>query len=185
MEADVGRLQDLNREDLNDNGKEVWDLIAAVRRSASGPYSVVIHVPELARRVVSNEDYFRFEGTLNDADRELVTLATAREAGARFAWAVHEGAARRNGVSPEAVEAVRTLAVLDGLSERDQVLIAVTRSLCRTHTLDQELYGRAFAELGERTLIETVALVGHYSTIGLLLNTFDVAPPEGVPSFDR
>jgi 4-carboxymuconolactone decarboxylase len=179
----MSRLQDVKRDDLSDEGKEVWDTIAAVRSGVSGPYGVVIRVPELARQVVNSEDYFRFKSTLTAAERELVTLATAREAGARFAWAVHERAGMRDGIDAQTIDAVRRQGPLDSLTPRDRILVEVTRSLCRDHTLPADLYGRALAELGERTLIETVALVGHYSTIGLLLNTFDVAAPAGTPSF--
>jgi len=42
---------------------------------------------------------------------------------------------------------------------------------------------RGIAELGERGLIETVTLVGHYTMIGGILNSFDVEPPEGARTF--
>jgi hypothetical protein len=45
------------------------------------------------------------------------------------------------------------------------------------------LYARALADLGERQLVEVVALTGHYSLIGLLLNGFAVPPREGSPGF--
>jgi hypothetical protein len=45
------------------------------------------------------------------------------------------------------------------------------------------LYTQALAELGRRQLIETVALIGHYSLIGLTVNAFDVAPPDKSSTF--
>src|SRR5437660_89350 len=115
-EGPVSRLRDLHRDDLTDEGKEVWDTIAAVRSSVSGPYGVVIRVPGLARQVVNSEDYFRFQSTLTAAERELVTLATARESGARFAWAVHERAGLRDGIMQQTIDAVRSQGALDSLA---------------------------------------------------------------------
>jgi hypothetical protein len=45
------------------------------------------------------------------------------------------------------------------------------------------LYTRAHVELGRQQLIEIVALVGHYSLIGLTVNAFDVAPPDESSTF--
>jgi len=61
--------------------------------------------------------------------------------------------------------------------------VEIVRTLLRTHTLPDELYSRALAELGRQQLIETVALAGHYSLIGLTVNAFDVAPPENSSAF--
>lgn len=180
----MSRLSDVKREDLDEAGKATWDRIAAARLSVSGPYSVVIRVPALAERVVALEDFFRFEGTLTDAERELVTLATVRESEARFGWAVHVRGAQRSGTRPEAIGVVRTLATLGELTQRERVLVELTRSLCRTRSIPQDVFERARAELGEETLVQAVTLVGHYSMIGLLLNGFEVAPPAGGASFD-
>ena len=86
----MSRLPTLNREALDPEGQAVWDRIASVRSGVRGPFGVLIHVPALADRIRALEDYFRFDSTLSAADRELITLAVAREAGARFAWAVHD-----------------------------------------------------------------------------------------------
>jgi hypothetical protein len=61
--------------------------------------------------------------------------------------------------------------------------VEVVRTLLRTHELPDALYARGLAELGRQQLIETVALAGHYSLIGLAVNAFDVAPPENSSTF--
>src|SRR5215212_8523069 len=167
----MARLPTLTREALAPEGQEVWDRIAAVRDGVRGPYEVLIRVPALADRVRALEDYFRFEAALSDAERELIILATGRELGARFAWGVHEPRARQVGTRPEAIKAVRDNGPLDGLTPRERLL-------------SDDLYARALADLGERQLVEVVALTGHYSLIGLLLNGFAVPPREGSPASD-
>jgi hypothetical protein len=37
--------------------------------------------------------------------------------------------------------------------------------------------------LSRRQLIEAIALVGHYSAIGFVVNAFDVKAPEGSKTF--
>ncbi len=174
----MGRLPETTRDALPPEGQVVWDRIAAVRVGVRGPYSILIHVPDLADRVRALEDYFRFESTLSAADRELVTLVVGHEMGAQFGWAIHVPAALKAGLSAEAIEALRMDGPLASLSPRELLLVEIARTLLRTRTLPDALFARGLAVLGERTLVEVVILAGHYSMIGLILNGFNVPPPE-------
>jgi 4-carboxymuconolactone decarboxylase len=179
----MSRLPAVSRDALDPQAQAVWDRIAAVRGGVRGPFGVLIHVPPLAGRVAALEDYFRFEAALPEVDRELVILAAAREMGARYAWVRHEHRGREAGMRPEAIEVVRALGPLDGLTAREALLVEITRSLLRTRALPDELFARGLAELGERQLVELVALVGHYGLVGFVLNAFAVPPPDDSPTF--
>ncbi len=179
----MSRLPDVNRDALAPGDQAIWDRIAAVRTGVRGPFGVLMHVPALADHVAALEDYFRFNAALPAADRELVIMVTAREMGARYPWARHEARGREVGTREEAIEAVRLNGTLEQLTARERLLVELVRSLLRTRALPDELYTRAVAELGRQQLIETVALAGHYSLIGLTVNAFDVAPPENSPTF--
>jgi 4-carboxymuconolactone decarboxylase len=179
----MSRLPAVNRDTLAPDDQAVWDRIAAVRTGVRGPFGVLMHVPALADRVAALEDYFRFNAALPAADRELVIMATAREMGARYPWARHEVRGREVGTRAEAIEAVRLNATLEQLTARERLLVEVVRTLLRTRGLPETLYARALAELGRQQLIETVALAGHYSLIGLAVNAFDVGPPDNGPTF--
>jgi len=172
----MSRLPALSREALDPEGQAVWDRIASVRSGVRGPFGVLIHVPALADRIRALEDYFRFDSTLSAADRELITLAVAREAGARFAWAVHEVRAREAGIPAETIELLRANGELAGLAPREQLFVEVARALLRTRALPDDLYARALDQLGQRTLVEVVTLAGHYTMIGYIINGFDVTP---------
>lgn len=179
----MSRLPTINRDALAPNDQAVWDRIAAVRTGVRGPFGVLMHIPALADRVAALEDYFRFNAALPAVDRELVIMATAREMGARYPWARHEARGREVGTRTEAIEAVRLNSTLEQLTARERLLVELVRTLLRTRALPDDLYTRALAELGRQQLIETVALAGHYSLIGLTVNAFDVAPPENSPTF--
>jgi 4-carboxymuconolactone decarboxylase len=179
----MSRLPGINREALAPDDQAVWDRIAAVRTGVRGPFGVLMHVPALADRVAALEDYFRFNAALPAVDRELVIMASVREMNARYPWARHEARGREVGTTTEAIEAVRVNGTLERLTARERLLVEVVRTLLRTHALPDALYTRALAELGEQQLIETVALAGHYSLIGLAVNAFDVAPPDNSSTF--
>jgi len=179
----MSRLSPVNREALEPEDQAVWDRIAAVRTGVRGPFGVLMHVPSLAERVAALEDYFRFNAALPAVDRELVIMATAREMGARYPWVRHEARGREVGTRTEAIEAVRTNAGLERLTSRERLLVELVRNLLRERTLPDALYMHGLAELGRQQLIETVALVGHYTLIGLTVNAFDVAPPDNSQTF--
>src|SRR5207248_106787 len=123
----------------------------------------------------------RFEGTLSGADRELAILAVGREMGARYEWAAHEPIARREGVRPEAIEAVLTHGSLEGLSEREWLIVEVARGLLRHHAISDDLFAAAREALGQQGLVELVALVGYYGMIAMALVGFGVEPEGEAP----
>jgi 4-carboxymuconolactone decarboxylase len=180
----MARLPAIDREQMSPDAQKIFDRILAGRSSAAarGPTAALMHVPTLADRVFTLEDYFRGpEVELPPADRELVILAVAREAGAKFAWARHEARANEAGVNQQAIEALRTQGSTSGLAPREQLLIEVTQTLLRTWDVPQALYERALKELGQRQLIETIVLIGNYVLIGSVIKTFDIQ--ESAPTF--
>ncbi len=176
------RLPSPTRESLSPEAQAIWDRIAATRSTGMrGPSAILMNIPDLADRVDQVEGYFRTEAELSPADRELVILATVREMDARFAWARHEARAKDAGTRQEAVEVLRAKGPSNSLTPREQAFVDLARTLLRTKSLPQDLFDRALKELGQKQLIETVALMGQYSLIGLVINAFDI--PEDSKTF--
>src|SRR5215204_976889 len=84
-----GRLPIVKREDLSPEDEVHWDAVASTHRGAvAGPFGALIQVPKMAGRVSDLEGYFRFEGLLPAADRELVVITVTHELGAVFPYAI-------------------------------------------------------------------------------------------------
>ena len=177
------RIPSAKREELSPEHQQIWDHIHAARSGGGGPYSILLHVPALAGYVAATEDYFRLDSGLSDADREIVILAAARELGAHYPWMRHEVRARQAGVSSEVIETLRAKGSFAGFTPREKLLADIPLSLARQHGLSDDLFARAERELTRRQLVEVIALVGHYSTIGFVANTFDIKAPEGSQTF--
>ena len=74
-----------------------------------GPVSVMINVPELARRGEHFRAYIRGdESSLPLNVRELAMILTAREMDCQFIWTAHCAFARQAGLSDELVNNLRT-----------------------------------------------------------------------------
>jgi len=179
----MSRIPSAKREELSSEHQRIWDHIHAARSGGGGPYSMLLHVPALAGHVAATEDYFRLNSALSDADREIVILAAARELGAHYPWMRHEIRARQAGVRGEVIETLRAKGSLAGFTPREKLLAEIPLSLAREHGLSDDLFARAERELSRRQLIEVIALVGHYSTIGFVANAFELPAPAGSQTF--
>ncbi|HXH84355.1 MAG TPA: carboxymuconolactone decarboxylase family protein, partial [Candidatus Tectomicrobia bacterium] len=91
-----------SREGLSPAQQEAWDAIAESRGRVVGPFAVLLHSPEVARRVAALGHLLRFEGRLSAVERELAILAVARALDCQFEWAAHAPLARRAGVREDA-----------------------------------------------------------------------------------
>lgn len=179
----MSRLPAVTRESMASEHRAIWDRITAHRSGAGGPYSMIMHSPVLADRVAAVEDYFRFDSSLPTVDKELVILAVAREMGAHYPWTRHERRAREAAMRPELLETLRANGAADTLTPRERLLVEMARGLVREGSLSEELFARAKSELSAEQIVETVALIGHYTTIGYVANAFDLKAPDGSRTF--
>jgi 4-carboxymuconolactone decarboxylase len=71
-----------------------------------------------------------------------------------------------------------------GLADDDAVIVRVAIELNRSNSVADGTYAAALARLGERRLVELVALVGYYTMVAMTLNAHEIPLPEGVaPAF--
>lgn len=178
----MARLPELDPSALSEEQQRVHDAIASgPRGSARGPFAVWLRNPELADRIQQVGEYLRFHANLPDRLRELAILATARFFTAQFEWFAHRPIAEKSGLSPAIIEAIARREVPRFTDPDEELVYAVATTLHRVHELDDALYDRALARLGEARLVELVAVVGYYSLVALSLNAFRVDVPDGAP----
>lgn len=102
------RLPRIKKEELDEKGKEIFELIDKTRGGVWGPYTALMQIPDLANRVASVGEYLRFHGELPGAEREFAILCSAKENQSKFEWIVHEPVAIKEGTKKEAIEYLRT-----------------------------------------------------------------------------
>lgn len=179
----MSRLPALSRDKLSAENQAIWDRVMSGRTGGGGPYGVLIYAPMMAEHFSAVENYFRHDGMLDTKDKELVILAAARELGARYPWSRHEIRGRQAGVRAETIEALRTNASLDKLTQHERLMIDIVHSLLRERQLSDDLFSRALADLGPERLVETVGLVSHYNMISSVANVFALELPEDTVTF--
>ncbi len=162
----------------------VFDAVAEGRGSVRGPFALLMYSPQLCQRVFDVSNYLRFESSLTPAQRELATIATAREKDCPYVWAAHAPAARREGLSRQTIEAVRQQDALAALPSGQSDIVDYVRQILVAHRVGAPLFERLRDEHGIRWLVELTALIGHYGLVCGLLNAMEQAAPAGAEALD-
>ena len=172
------------KEDLSPEHHAVFDAIAQSRGAVQGPFTMLLHSPELAERVAHLGSLVRFEMELPQKLKELVNLTVAREVDCLFEWSVHAGHARAAGISDECIEAVRERREPPGLTPEEADLRRFTQELLRSHRVSEPTFAAVEKALGATACVELSAFIGYYVLLACVLNSMEVEPKEGEKPLD-
>src|SRR5262245_27896368 len=105
----MARIPLITREQIAEHEKPAFDAFMASRanRPNVGPYTLLLHMPEMARRLEALRTYIRDEASLPPRLQELVMISVAGEMHCAFIWYAHAAAARQAGVRGDVVDAIR------------------------------------------------------------------------------
>jgi 4-carboxymuconolactone decarboxylase len=177
----MARIDEVKRETLDPRQQRLYDDIMRTRPRGklSGPFSVLMHRPDIAEPANALADCFRVHPRLDKRLIELITLLMCRAATVKYAWAVHEPLARQTGLSPQLIAAIRANKRPDFSREDERLIYDLITELLATKTLSDDTFAQATAAFGRDGVIEAVSCAGFYSMVGLILNAFAVPPPSG------
>ena len=86
----------------------VVDGVLKIFGNVRGPFSMLLHSPKLAERILPLVTFFRDESVVEGRLRSIAILTATREREAAYVWAAQVGAARRNGLGEEVIDLLRT-----------------------------------------------------------------------------
>jgi len=146
-----------------------------------GPYSTMLHVPEVALHVDTLRRFLRDEASLPQKLQELVMITVAREMDCAYIWHAHSAAARAIGVRGDIIDNLREKRALTGLAADEQAVVDYTLELLRHRKVSQSTFDRASACFGQRGTVVLTNLIACYAVLAYNMNAFEVkAPPATV-----
>ena len=158
----------------------VVDAVVTVFGNVRGPFSVLLHSPKLAERVLGLVTFFRDESLVEGRLRSLAILTAVREREAAYVWAAQVGAARRAGVREETIDLIRAKGDLAGLPAEEREIVAFTLQLVRTNRVDQATFDALHKRHGAQWVLELTAAASYFAMLSGIVNAFEVpAPPDG------
>ena len=175
----MARLNPITSKDqVSDADAAVVDAIVASRGAVQGPFTMLLHCPELAGRVAHLGAFIRFEGALDMRVRVLAAMTVARELDAVYVWGAQTGGARRLGVPEETIAAIRE-GHTRGMAPEDAEIVTFTQDLLRRHRADAGAFTALRERLGDEGLIQLTGTIGYYSMLAMTVNACELeAPPN-------
>ncbi len=174
------RLPKLSYDQLSAEQKVVWDtVVAGPRKKMHGPFFAWLHSAELLSRGQQLGLYARFQSSLTQRLSELCILMMAAHWKASGEWIDHVPIATKLGVDAGALEALRKGEPAQFSRDDENITYAFAQELLHTHEVSDATYKRAKDLLGERGVLDLVAVLGYYSFIAMTLKAFAMTP-EGV-----
>jgi 4-carboxymuconolactone decarboxylase len=178
----MARTEEVAREKLSPRQQQLYDHFLKTRPHSklSGPFSVLIHTPDIAEPTNALVEYFRHKAKIGRRLVELAILLVVRSASAQYAWSVHEPHGLQQGFSQDVMDAIRDHKRPDFERDEEKLVYEFVTELLTNKTVSAAMFDRAKSAFGVDGVIELVTLVGSYVMIGLVLNVFDIPPQPGV-----
>ena len=155
----------------------VVDAVVEVFGGVRGPFSMLLHSPQLAERVLGLVKFFRDESVVEGRLRSVAILAAVREREAAYVWAAQVGAARRAGVREEVIDLLRAKGDPASLPAEEREIVTYTRQLMRTNRVDQAAFDALNKRHGAQWLVELTAAANYFALLSGVVNAFEVAAP--------
>ena len=158
----------------------VVDAVVNVFGNVRGPFSMLLHSPKLAERMLPLVTFFRDESIVEPTLRSVAILTAVREREAAYVWAAQVGAARRNGVREEVIDLIRAKGDPGKLSADEREIVTYTRQLMRENRIDQAVFDALSKRKSVQWLVELTAAANYFALLSGIVNAFEVtAPADG------
>jgi len=177
------RYPELRPEQMTEAQQRVSQSIAAgPRGGVRGPFNALLRSPELADRVQRVGEYLRFGTSLPARLNELAILINARFWGSQYEWYAHRPLAEKGGLAPAVADDLARNRRPAGLQPDEAVVYEFCTALHTAHAVDDALFERAVAALGERGVMDLIGVSGYYTLVSMVLNVAEIPLPAGAPA---
>jgi len=158
----------------------VVDAVVSVFGNVRGPFSVLLHSPALAERILPLVKFFREDSVVEAPLRSVAILAAVRERQAAYVWSAQVAAARGHGVKDEVIDGLRAQGDPAALAADERDIVVYVRQLMRTNRVESALFDALVKRHGVPWLVELTAAANYFALLSGVVNAFEVAaPPDG------
>ncbi|MBZ5633421.1 MAG: hypothetical protein LAO55_09880 [Acidobacteriia bacterium] len=178
------RLPLIQREKLSGDTLRVYD--AVVGKDANGkdrptpplgPAATSLYSPGVALPMNQLNQYLR-NTVVGTAVFQICTLIAAREFDEAYEWNSHETGAKRANVDQKTIDAIKFNRPLDGVPEKDALVIRFGRAIFHDRKVSPELYAQVVEAFGQQGMFELTAVMGDYAMAAIMLRAVDQHVPN-------
>jgi 4-carboxymuconolactone decarboxylase len=177
------RFPDLRREQMSEDQKRVHDSLAGgPRGGVQGPFGPLLQSPKLADRVRELSDYLRFNTSLPARLNELAILIAAQFWRAEYEWYAHKPLALKAGLGESIPDDMARNRRPGNMKPDEELVYDFCTALHRQHFVEESLFKRAVAMLGEQGVVDLIGVSGYYTLVSMVLNAAEISLPSGEES---
>ncbi len=189
----MSRLSYLQPDQLNATQQRIFAAVTKGKRATAhvssdlsttggglrGPFNAFLHAPEVGDPAQSLGEAIRFKTALPGKLREIAILLVAAQWTAQYEWWAHAKLARDEGLPDAIIDAIKAGTPPPLEDDNQATVYEFTRELLGSHHVNDATYKATVAAIGEQQTVELVSLLGYYTLVSMVLNTFEVPLPEG------
>ena len=167
-----------SKSDLAPEHQAAADAVVKVFGRIRGPFSMLLHSPELAQMLLPLVTFVREKSVIEPNLRFAAILAAAREREAAYVWAAQVEQAHKNGIARELIDLIRARADLSKFPAGERDVVSYVRQLMRNDRVEQATFDALKSKHDERWMVELTGIVNFFGFVGGICNAFEVPPPD-------
>ena len=176
------RFKPLTWEQLTPEQKVmVNDLLSGQRTSLNGPFNVLLRSPEMGNLSQKLGEYLRFRTAVPLRLNEMAIIMTARWWSAQYEWTLHKASALRAGLNPSVIDDIQAGRRPARMQADEAIVFDFCTELREQRRVSDATYKAAVGLLGEKGVVDLVAVVGYYDLVSMVLNVDRYPLPQGTP----
>jgi 4-carboxymuconolactone decarboxylase len=157
--------------------EHVADDVLSVFGRIRGPFSMLLHSPVLAEKMLGIVKFNRDGCIVDGRLRSHAILAAVRERESAYVWSAQVGAARRAGVDEETIDLLRVQGDPSNLPDDERDIVNLTRQLVRTNRVDYPVFNRLLGKYGVQWMVELITVAHYFMVLSGVTNAFEVPVP--------
>jgi 4-carboxymuconolactone decarboxylase len=155
--------------------------MAQGRKPETGPFNIYLRSPEMAELSRPLSDYLRFKAPTPRKLKEIAIMLTARYWGGQYVWYSHRQQALDAGLSPVFIAALAAGERPAGMAADEATTYDFVTQLLTTRQVSEGNFKAMAVLVGERGIVEMVALIGQYTGLTMLFVVDRYPVPAGAP----
>jgi uncharacterized peroxidase-related enzyme len=161
----MARLPYLDRDQLPELERDIFDNLIAQRGGIGNIFRVVAHSPLLLRRMLYFSDGLRNRTKLDPRLRELVIMTVGRLTDCEYEYVHHQAFAKRIGVRPEQVERLAAWETDPAFNEQERAVIRYATEVTQNVRVSDATFDALRKFLDPEQIVELTLNTGFYNMV--------------------
>src|SRR5215475_6182269 len=175
------RFKPLTYSEMSPEQKTMTDhVLSGERKSMDGPFNAYLRSPQMGDLAQQFGAYLRFHSSVPRKLNEFAIIITARHWNAQYEWYAHHRYALEAGLNPAIADAVAAGKRPAAMQPDEEAVYNFCTELLKTTQVSDRTFAAAKKTLGERGVVDLIAVMGYYHFVSMVLNVDRYPLPDGV-----